>query len=176
MKKLLYCLLIFFLFSCQSEQVKTTAEILRPNTSQDLSFPVYNSFDEIAPLFQQKNDTTYVINFWATWCKPCIDELPFFTKLAKNNQGKPLQIIMVSLDFEKDINGKLPQFIDDFPLPLPVVSLLDTPVKNWAEKLDTQWSGTIPVTVIYKNGLRFFVDDAFETYQDLQAQIDPLLQ
>lgn len=151
------------------------ADLLRPAPDGEYAFPVYSSFEDIAPLFEQRNDTTYVINFWATWCKPCVEELPFLVRLGEEYRDKPVRIILVSLDFEKDLATKLPAFIESFPLPLPVVALTDKPLDQWASRLDADWNGTIPVTVIYKNGLRFFVDRAFKTYPDLQAQVDPLL-
>src|SRR5690606_6809447 len=49
--------------------------------------------------FQKKNDSIYVINFWATWCKPCIKELPAFEKIASEYADKKVKVLLVSLDF-----------------------------------------------------------------------------
>lgn len=168
--------LLLLLYSCQNNASSGIAPILKPNTDQSLSFPVYESFDEIAPLFEQQNDTTYVINFWATWCKPCVEELPFFVKLSEQYDKKPLRIVLVSLDFKKDISTKLPKFIQEFPLDLPVVALTDKNQAAWIDRVDSRWSGTIPITVIYKNGLRFFVNKPFNTYLELEEQIERLVQ
>lgn len=168
--------LLLLCSACQKAGTAGIQSILEPNTDQGLSFPVYESFDDIAPLFDQSNDTTYVINFWATWCKPCVEELPFFVELAKRYEGKPLRIALVSLDFKKDITTKLPSFIKDFPLDLPVVALTDKKQATWIDRVDSRWSGTIPITVIYKNGLRFFVDKPFDTYNDLAEQVDRLVK
>jgi thiol-disulfide isomerase/thioredoxin len=168
-------LLAVLLTNCGEPKTAGVADILKPNTDQGLSFPVYESFDEIEGLFNQRNDTTYVINFWATWCAPCVEELPHFQQLAEDYSGRPLRIVLVSLDFKKDITTKLPKFIQSFPLDLPVVALTDKDQANWIDRVDKRWSGTIPITVIYKNGLRFFVDKIFPTYQDLKIQVEPLL-
>ena len=41
----------------------------------------------------------YLIDFWATWCKPCIKELPAFEELNARYQDKGLKVVLVSLDF-----------------------------------------------------------------------------
>ena len=51
---------------------------------------------------------TYVINFWATWCKPCVAELPSFDSLSKISNVK---ILLVSLDFKEDIEKKVNPFL-----------------------------------------------------------------
>ena len=45
-------------------------------------------FDEFRPLLYKDNDTTYVVNFWATWCPPCIAEMPSIQKLYEDYQDK----------------------------------------------------------------------------------------
>ncbi|MEM9837156.1 MAG: TlpA disulfide reductase family protein [Bacteroidota bacterium] len=166
---------LLFLFGCQDEPTSPGIQpMLVPNTDQGLSFPVYDSFDDIAPLFEQQNDTVYVINFWSTWCKPCVEEMPYFVQLAEDYQGQPLRIVLVSLDFKKDITTKLPKFIEKLPLDLPVVALTDKNQSDWIERVDRRWSGTIPVTVIYRNGQRTFIDTPFKTYQDLKGQVESL--
>ncbi|PHI19904.1 thioredoxin [Lewinellaceae bacterium SD302] len=175
---LLIALSLLLLFGCSEPKTDGITTILQPNTDQGLSFPVYDNFDAIEGLFNQQNDTTYVINFWATWCAPCVEELPHFQQLARDYTGKPLRIVLVSLDFKKDLTTKLPRFIEEFPLDprsLPVVALTDKDQNSWIDRVDSRWTGTIPITVIYKNGLRFFVDKSFSTYQDLKTQVEPLM-
>jgi len=173
--------LVLFLFgfagagACSEPEGTGISSILAPAPDGELSFPVYDNFDAIAPLFEQRNDTTYVINFWATWCNPCVEELPHFTELAEKHADAPLRIVLVSLDFKKDITTKLPKFIQDRKLKLPVVALTDPQQAAWIDRVDPKWGGAIPVTVIYKNGLRFFVNEAFDTYQDLESMVSRIL-
>lgn len=61
------------------------------------------SLTKIDPLISRLNnggDTT-VLNFWATWCAPCVAELHYFTDLDSIKPIKPLKVILVSLDFKK---------------------------------------------------------------------------
>jgi thiol-disulfide isomerase/thioredoxin len=43
-----------------------------------------------------------VLNFWATWCEPCQEELPRLAKLAQAYAGKNVQFVAVSIDAAKD--------------------------------------------------------------------------
>ncbi len=152
---------------------RSVAAVLTANDT--LPYPVYASFDEIEPLFQAQDDTVHVINFWATWCKPCVEELPYFERLAKEMEGQPVKIVMVSLDFKKDIATKLLDFVRNRPLTLPVVALTDSKYNNWIDRVDPEWGGAIPVTLIYKKGARFFVPEQFPSYAQLNEAVRQLL-
>ena len=68
----------------------------------------YETFDEMAHIFEYESDTTYVINFWATWCGPCVKELPYFAEIPSEDQrGNPIKVILVSLDFPTQVESKL---------------------------------------------------------------------
>ena len=68
---------------------------------------VYDEFSafESDYLSNLSGDTTYVINFWATWCAPCVKELPYFEQLREGNEMKPFKMILVSLDFKSKLEG-----------------------------------------------------------------------
>ena len=136
---------------------------------------IYRTFAEIEPLFNMDNDTTYVINFWATWCKPCVQELPFFTELYNTYRKEKVKLVLVSLDFENQIDKKLIPFIEKNKLEPEVVVLLDPDANNWIPKIAEEWSGSIPATLVYKNGRRVFFEQSFDTFEELNAIIKPFL-
>lgn len=175
MKHYFAILCLLALTACQTSTSPGIAAYLQPDANDTLPYPVYESYADLAPIFEQQNDTTYVINFWATWCKPCVEELPHFEELAEKYADAPLQVVMISLDFPKDVRGRLYDFVQDRPLKLPVVSLIDGQQANWIDKVDPDWGGAIPVTVIYKNGLRYFVNEQFATYAELAEMVERLL-
>jgi len=146
-------------------------QLLTPN-DPNLPYPIYASFDEIESLLNQQDGRTYVINFWATWCRPCIHELPHFERLAKETPDKALQVIMVSLDRPGDVRGKLKDFFEDRPMALPVVALTDDNFRSWVRRVDANWtSGSIPVTLIYKNGQRTFNRGQISSYAELEGLV-----
>jgi thiol-disulfide isomerase/thioredoxin len=160
--------------ACQSnstdtkETDTTEAEATTPEeTTPDYPFEIVTSFDQLQPIFEQQTDSTYVINFWATWCKPCVEELPYFEKLHDDFAGEKVKIILVSLDFAKDIDKKLVPFMEEHQLRSEVIALLDGQYHTWIDKVDPEWSGAIPVTVVYNAQERTFFGEQFSSYEEL---------
>jgi len=137
--------------------------------------PVYEQFDDLAHIFKQQSDTTYIINFWATWCKPCVEELPYFETLTKKYKNSPVKVILVSLDFKKQLVKKLLPFIKKHQLQSEVLVLTDPDANTWVDKVDPAWSGAIPVTLIYKQEQRAFYEEAFEDLAALEKVVEPFL-
>lgn len=138
-------------------------------------FQIYHSFDDIKYIFNYKNDTIYVINFWATWCKPCVAELPYFEKINSEFKDKKVKVILVSLDFEKQIKTKLIPFIEKRKIDSEVILLLDDKAVNWIDKVDESWTGSIPATVFYNNDYWEFYEGEFETYEDIKKIVNSYL-
>ena len=67
--------------------------------------------NDVVNFFNKNNDTVYVINFWATFCKPCIEEIPDFIRLAEKYKTKKVKLLLVSLDLKSYVAKKLPDFI-----------------------------------------------------------------
>lgn len=127
-------------------------------------------FDGLEHYLTQKNDTTYVVNFWATWCVPCVEELPNFEKINQNYKDNKIKVILVSLDMVKTIESKLLPFIKEKQLKSEVLLLRDPDADSWIPKVDSTWSGAIPATLIYNKDMRRFYEKSF-TYAELEKEI-----
>ena len=68
--------------------------------------------DQLDARLENGADTTYVVNFWATWCGPCVKELPFFETLESNNTGEKFKVLLVTLDFVENLESKVIPFIE----------------------------------------------------------------
>ena len=139
-------ILIFFLFatitSCKNNE--NSAE----KKDQGALVEVMN-FSELEPLLHRNDDFTYVINFWATWCAPCVKELPYFEEALSAYKGDNVKVILVSLDFPNHLEDKLIPFIEKRGLKSEII-LLDDPAENtWIPAIDESWSGALPATLIY---------------------------
>lgn len=170
------CLLVFGACSSGSNEKETSkASVAVSQPASSVPFPVYESFAEIAPIFKEQNDTTYVINFWATWCKPCVKELPYFEALHDQFSGEKLKVILVSLDFKKDIEPKLIPFVEEHKLRSNVMALTDHKYNEWIDQVDPEWGGAIPVTVVYNSKKRQFVGESFADQDQLFELVKELL-
>lgn len=138
-------------------------------------FLSYETFDDIAPLFSSESDTTYVINFWATWCQPCIEEMPYFEQLHEEFSEEKVRVILVSLDFEKDVEPRLIPFLEEKQLQSDVALLLDGKYNDWIDRVEPTWDGAIPVTVIYKNSRKRFHGKQYANYQQLADMVRTIL-
>ena len=137
---------------------------------------IVESFDDFAPLLKQtQTDTTYVINFWATWCPPCVKELPYFEQLQKSTAQQKIKIILVSLDFRKDLETKLKPFLKQRQFSALVVALLDSKQQQWIEKVDSTWSGALPATLVYRGALRKFKEGECENFDELRDFVQEFL-
>ena len=116
------------------------------------------SYAELKPLLEQKGNKIYVVNFWATWCAPCIKELPYFEVL---NQREDVQVLLVSLDFPKHKESRLLPFIKKNKLQSKVVLLDDADENYWINDIHPNWSGAIPATLIYTKKQRGFYEQSF---------------
>ena len=132
---------------------------------------VYDSFPQLESRFQTTGDTTLVVNFWATWCKPCIQELPYFQSLEKKFAGKNLKVLLVSLDFRVQLESEVIPFVKKKKIKQEVILLADADANSWISNVDSSWDGAIPVTLLIANGKRSFYGEAFETQKQLENWI-----
>lgn len=96
----------------------------------------------------QASDTVFVINFWATWCKPCVEELPLFENLSTHN--KKVKVVLVCLDFKEALPTKVIPFLKKGNYTVECVLLDEVNGQDFIDQIDKRWSGAIPMTLISK--------------------------
>ena len=173
MRKIASLLALILLVSCQKKDESPTPRPLKTYSDGGIAVKSY-SFAALEHFLKKNNDTTYVVNFWATWCVPCVEELPNFEKLNTTYKDKKVKVLLVSIDFPKMAESKLLPFIKEKNLKSDVVLLNDPDANSWINKVDSTWSGAIPATVIYNKDKRQFYEKSF-TYEELEAEVKKIL-
>lgn len=118
----------------------------------------------------QDNSTTYVVNFWATWCAPCVKEMPYFEALNAKYASEELQVILVSLDFDNAMEKRIIPFVESKGIQSEVIHLVEDRAPNyWIPEISEDWSGAIPATLILngKQGLNAFYEQSFHSLEEL---------
>ena len=135
------------------------------------------NFKQLKSYFEKSNDTLYVINFWATWCKPCVKELPYFERVTRDYKHRKVAVLLVSLDFSKNLKSKVIPFVKKRDLQSRVLFLHQPPGHQWMNQVDPDWSGAIPATYFIKNGgnTGAFYEKSFDSYNELNNIIKGMI-
>jgi len=130
--------------------------------------PVYK-IDKLLSRIEKNNDTLYIVNFWATWCKPCVQELPDFEKINSEYKNQKVKVILVTLDFKEELKKRVIPFIKKNKY-LTEVILLDEVDGSFIDKVSKDWSGAIPATLLIKNNKKEFIGKK-TNYEELKEKI-----
>ena len=131
--------------------------------------------DALTSLLNNDADSVYVINFWATWCKPCIEELPYFEEATSAFSQKNVRIILVSLDFPSELDKVLLPFVKKKDFKSEVLLLDEQNPNEWIDKIEPEWTGSLPATIILRNRIkkRVFLEKQLEK-EPFHLQVDCL--
>lgn len=121
-------------------------------------------------------DTVYIINYWSTWCLPCIKELPDFERIGRHYKDKAVKVLLVSFDFKEMYPEKLHAWVAKKKLKNEVLWLNETNPNDYIPKLNDAWTGSLPATNIRygKSNFSFFKEESI-TYEELKTVVDSLL-
>lgn len=129
--------------------------------SQDFIDLDVRNFEALKTEFVPEKGQTLVINFWATWCGPCVKELPYFEEISKTYSQNDVEVVLVSLDFPQHYESKLKPFIKKYDIKSRVIALNDPDSNNWIPKVNDNWTGSIPATLIISNSKYKFYEQTF---------------
>jgi len=116
--------------------------------------------DELKKVYTKSNDTTYIVNFFATWCGPCMMEIPVINKFQSDHKNTNIQLIYVSVDNPNSIK-KLQKVVSKMKIQTPVYLLNESNDFSWLPTIDKRWHGSIPATMVINGNKK--VKAFFET-------------
>jgi thiol-disulfide isomerase/thioredoxin len=130
-------------------------------------------FDKLKSMLEDKSDQILIVNFWATWCGPCVKELPQFEALNEKKDPS-LKIALINLDYADQID-KVNTFLARKKIKSDVFLLDEVDYNSWIDRVDPSWQGAIPATLLLnkKTGERKFIGREISD-GDLQTYIDML--
>lgn len=172
LQKSILLLAVSFLPLCYGF-ITENSELESTYLSSNEDIPIYN-FESLKPLLNTNSDKVHIANFWAMWCAPCVKELPILKEYEANNPN--VEILLVSLDFPENIETKLKPFLKKKGITSKVVLLDDPDANSWIDKIDPNWSGAIPFTIIFNNKNRSYHERAFANLQDLENEINKTIK
>lgn len=108
--------------------------------------PAVYKINDLLKRIHNNSDTIYVVNFWATWCKPCVQELPDFESFNRQNKPALVKVLLVSMDFKEDLEKKVVPFLQKNKYSMEVVLLDEINGNDFINKINTKWGGAIPAT------------------------------
>ena len=160
MKKLLCSLLFVFAgFSSFSQEIKKV------------------KIEDVVKMIDTST-TPLVINFWASWCQPCVHEIPWFEKITAEYKTQGVKLVLVSLDFTADYKNKvLHQFVKKNNYTSQVVWLDETNADKFCPLIDSSWGGSIPVTLMVNNQKKYRRFYEFQLKEErFKMELDKLVE
>lgn len=122
-------------------------------------------------------DKPTVFNFWATFCKPCVEEIPYFQQVIKKYDSVGVRLVLVSLDLSEDYPKQIVSFASKHKFSSPIKFLNETNADIFCPVVDSSWSGAIPASLFINNktGYRKFFEEQLSREQ-LQKEIESMLK
>ncbi|WP_426431038.1 TlpA family protein disulfide reductase [Winogradskyella sp. HB-48] len=151
----------------------TLSVVEKAHDVSDFDLRIYD-YDGLEPLINRQDEKIHVVNFWATWCAPCVKELPYFEAINQEYKENNVEVLLVSLDFPKNYETKLIPFIKKRELQSEVVAFDDVDQNRWITAINKDWSGAIPATIIYNKDKRQFYERSF-TKEELETELKQFL-
>jgi|JI10StandDraft_1071094.scaffolds.fasta_scaffold10691_7 thiol-disulfide isomerase/thioredoxin len=131
---------------------------------------------DLEELFSKQDDTVRVFNFWATWCVPCVKELPNFETFNQEIKGTSQLLYLVSLDDLNRSQSKLSNFLKKKNVMSKVMVLDENNPNFYIDRIEPSWTGSIPATLVIGNQTRGFAEREFHSASDIQNWINSIIK
>ncbi len=135
-----------------------------------------NSTDDIKGVFDGTKGKVTLLNFWATWCKPCVKEFPDLLKLQKEYNDLGFELVFISLDAPEELDSTLRPFLSKQGIDFTTYYSTFAKPEDLIDFVDKNWQGAIPSTYIYdKEGNLSKSFLGVKSYEEFEKEIKKLL-
>ncbi len=166
-------------FGCLIKRVQNSKEVLA-SAAQEKSFEP--KIGTLKPVDFQKfknsaQGKVLVINFWATWCGPCVAEFPEFVMLDKKYRDLGVKFVGISADEMTDLKTKVIPFIKEQRAMFDILIQDTDDPQEMIDAVNKDWPGTLPATFVFdKQGKPVFVKFGIIDREELVGVIEKALK
>lgn len=144
---------------------------------ESVTIPVMTYPEFQAKYFDVQGDSTLIVNFWASWCKPCRLEMPYFEQLRQEFKGEKVKIILVTIDIPEHVEAKAKPFLILNEIAVETIAVQDkVSAMKWIPLICPDWAGTIPLTLVMNKDDGTYFETSFVNYEQLKKAVLPYLK
>lgn len=131
------------------------------------------SIAELRALINDGKGSVVVVNFWATWCPPCVTEIPALARFYRNYEGQDVVFLSFSGDDPGTISEKVRPFANSYELPFPVWVMEEAERELLNAGFGVNWSGLYPATFLFtRDGSLAQTWEGEVTYEALSEAVE----
>lgn len=131
----------------------------------------------IERVFKQHRGEVLVVNIWATWCVPCVEEFPDLVKLSNDLQNRHVRVIGISIDDPEDSTSKVIPFLKRYSVPFGNFLKAAGNDEEFINALNKKWSGAVPTTFLYDaSGKQQAMMIGKQRYETLRKAVEGIIR
>lgn len=132
---------------------------------------------ELRQLIHERAGRILLLNVWATWCKPCIEEFPALIRLQQSYRDSPVDIIAISVDYPDEVESKIIPFLDSLAVSFTVFVADISKPEDLIKTLNPAWGGAVPATFVFdRHGQRRAFLLGEKSYEIFRREVEHALQ
>lgn len=108
------------------------------------------TLEQLSERLKEDSGNVVLLNVWASWCKPCLEEMPALVKLEKKYADRGMRLIFIAIDDTEIIESKIKPILKKNGISFPTYILVNTPDNMFIDSMNPKWSGALPASFIYR--------------------------
>ncbi len=126
---------------------------------------------KLRTLITERNNRPLLLNIWATWCTPCVEEFPDIIRVYREHSD--VDVVAISADYPDEIEEKIQPFLRTMNVPFSVYVADFADQDEFFSMFDSRWGGEIPATFIYDhNGNQTHFLKGKQTFADFKKAVE----
>ncbi len=155
----------------EGAQQEAAPEKAAPDSAADAPTLETVTHADAMAVVEQSEATLTVVNFWATWCVPCVEEFPAFVKLDRALDDRGVDVMFISTDFPNE-KEKVVAFLAEHGVTGTSYLKPGDNTTEFVNNFNEDWSGAVPATFIYDDtGTLLAFWEGKASYEELKERV-----